>query len=214
MGIAVFMLAMIVAFYLGYDKSAFFSPFTAKTPPKAVTGPAAKRQNTSPDAKERNPSHTFKPDAVRVSESTAHPPKPDERQPPEGASGERQREISSAPAESPAAGDEGAGLSSKDQRIFRQLSSGDPEQIRAAARRLYQHRFDNPILLDIAAEVLKDQYRISSGSWLHVDAMAWVCKALGRSGKPQYRQLLDTVANSAPSRKLSGYARKSIRELQ
>ena len=45
-------------------------------------------------------------------------------------------------------------------------------------------------------------------------AMAWLCKALGKSGRLKYLPLLKQVASDAPSRKLKGYAQKSVNQMQ
>jgi hypothetical protein len=47
----------------------------------------------------------------------------------------------------------------------------------------------------------------------HIDAMSWLCKALGSSGMGKYRSTLSTVANNAPHKKLKGHAEKSLNEL-
>ena len=210
MGIAAYVLAVIIAFNLGFYRSELFSPSISKSPPVRASGPAAKPENAALESINGVPSNASTETVDSAPVPTTYPEKPVERLSPESKSVNLEREASSTPT----AGKEGLPLRPEDQRTLRQLNSGNPELIRAAARRLYKKQFENPILLDHAAEVLKKQYRQSPGTWLHVDAMAWICKALGRSGKPQYRQLLDTVAASAPSRKLSGYARKSSRELQ
>ena len=216
MGSAGYVLALVFAFNLGFHKGEPISQSITKAPDIGVTSPGAMSESA--------PSGSNKPLPTSASNTTADktPVKVEDGEAPAGSPlpekepARPENEAPSLPSSPvhPAANDEDPGLSAADQRILRQLKSGSPEQIRAAARRLYEQRYESPLLLDLAAEVLKGQYRNPSGSWLHVDAMAWICKALGRSGNPKYRWLLDNVSRNAPSRKLRGYAGKSSRVLQ
>lgn len=45
----------------------------------------------------------------------------------------------------------------------------------------------------------------------NADEMSWMCKALAASGDPQYRELLDEVAEKSPSIKVKRYAKESSR---
>jgi hypothetical protein len=103
-------------------------------------------------------------------------------------------------------------LNKSDRKIYNQLRSNDPDKIRQAAKYLYKGRYQNKSLLDTAAYVLEAGYR-KQPSNTHVDAMAWICKALGNSSQKKYQPLLKQVASGAPSRKLKGYADKASRRL-
>lgn len=103
-------------------------------------------------------------------------------------------------------------LNKSDQKRYNQLRSNDPDKVRQAAKYLYKGRYQHKSLLDTAAYVLEAGYK-NQPSNTHVDAMAWICKALGQSGQKKYRALLKQVASGAPSRKLKGYADKAARRL-
>ena len=100
-----------------------------------------------------------------------------------------------------------------DYKIYKKLRSGIPDNVRAAAKYLYKGQYRNPELLNIAATILKRGYKKNKNK-THIDAMAWLCKALGKSGKKKYLPLLNRVAKTSLSRKLKGYAKKSARQLQ
>jgi hypothetical protein len=65
----------------------------------------------------------------------------------------------------------------------------------------------------VEQELLKG-YQASGGDRGAVDAMAWLCKALGASGNGKYRGTLQTVAQKAPHRKLQKYAEQSLGQLR
>ena len=101
-----------------------------------------------------------------------------------------------------------AKLSDADQRLLDNLNSDQATQIREAAKYLYRGRFQSRSLMDQAAQVLEQQYNKSATDNYHVDAMAWICKALWASGDGKYVAVLDVVAEKAESTKLKKYAAK------
>lgn len=77
---------------------------------------------------------------------------------------------------------------------------------RLAARAIYHEKRIDPDLLALAAEKLE---RLNSRSILDKqedDTGAWLCKALGESGDPEYIALLATIAGSTQHRKIKKYA--------
>ncbi len=99
-------------------------------------------------------------------------------------------------------------LSAADQKLMNDLVSGDPIRIRTAAKYLYRGRYENSLVMDKAAEVLNSSYNNSSRDPMHVDAMAWICKALWVSKETRHIPLLREVGREAKSSKLRSYARK------
>ncbi len=70
-----------------------------------------------------------------------------------------------------------------------------------------------PVVFDAIEQVLLKGYATKTRNKNHVDAMAWLCKALGASGKAKYKGTLTTVSRKAPSRKLRGYAKKALNSM-
>nr|CBX31829.1 hypothetical protein N47_N26540 [uncultured Desulfobacterium sp.] len=76
-----------------------------------------------------------------------------------------------------------------------------------------QYRNDTRIL-DVVNEELLKSYNSSADDRDFVDAMAWLCNALGASGQSKYISTLETVSNNALNRKLKKYALKNQRRLR
>ncbi len=99
-------------------------------------------------------------------------------------------------------------LSAADQGLMDDLASGDAVRIRTAAKYLYRGRYQSPVVMDKAAAVLLEKYNEACRDAMHVDSMAWICKALWVSGEEKYLPSLRTVENEAASLKLRKYAFK------
>lgn len=99
-------------------------------------------------------------------------------------------------------------LSSADQGLMDDLASGAAVRIRTAAKYLYRGRYESPVVMDRAAEVLLEKYNEACRDAMHVDSMAWICKALWVSGEEKYLPSLRTVESQATSPKLRKYAFK------
>ena len=84
-----------------------------------------------------------------------------------------------------------AALSGSEKGYVEQLVHGDWVAIRSAAQSLYGNT--NTEVLDVAAEVLLERYPYAAESRGAVDAMAWVCRALGASNNSRYRPILEQV---------------------
>jgi len=105
------------------------------------------------------------------------------------------------------------GLTGKTQKYLKQIKSGNALQQRDAAKRIIRARlFDTKVMDVVASQLLKD-FNKKPRDRYHIDAMAWICKALGASGNSKYRDTLSTVMKDAKSRKLRGYAKKSLGQL-
>ena len=97
----------------------------------------------------------------------------------------------------------------KKSMLDRIASENSTTKVRAIKEVGKRRVVDATTLDAIEAELLKG-YEIKVRDGYHVDAMAWCCTILGRSGKEQYRETLDEVAAYAVSPKLQAYAVKGI----
>jgi len=69
-------------------------------------------------------------------------------------------------------------------------------------------------LLDIVNDELLKGYNGNSNDRNFVEAMAWLCNALGASGQSRYAATLEKVSQEAQNRKLQKYALKNLRHLR
>lgn len=86
-------------------------------------------------------------------------------------------------------------LDAAGERYARQMVNGGPISIKQAAEDMFHTGASDQGTLDVAAEVLAQNYAKAEGR-TEADAMAWVCKALGKSGNGRYKVLLDQAAKS------------------
>lgn len=104
-------------------------------------------------------------------------------------------------------------LTEKQKKYIRMLQSQSSRQYKDAAKRIMRSRTTDTVLYDAVEKALLENFRKSSADRHHIDAMAWLCKALGASGNKKYRSTLNLVATQSNSRKLNGYAQKSLNKL-
>jgi hypothetical protein len=98
------------------------------------------------------------------------------------------------------------------QRYVDQLVQGGPVSIRQAAQSMYHSGVRDTEVLDVAAEVLLQNYR-SASSNNDTDAYAWVCKALGTSGNGRYKPVIAEVVANSNNRKLDRHCAKAEKDL-
>jgi hypothetical protein len=98
-------------------------------------------------------------------------------------------------------------------RYIDQLVNGDLETKKVAAESMYRIKEKDREVLDVAAEVLLQNYNEESGSKTAIDTYAWVCKALGVSGDGKYRGVLTEVSVDAENKKLRKYCKKAMKGL-
>lgn len=115
--------------------------------------------------------------------------------------------VKSAPVKVP------ANISAEEKRYAGMFNSDSSVDIRNAAKNLYHRYSSSGYLASVAEQCLLKNYKEQNRDNMHVDAMAWLCKALARTGDSRFAETLQTVADSAPSRKLRTYAQKSLRQL-
>ena len=97
------------------------------------------------------------------------------------------------------------------EEVLKLLSSDDPEDLRLAARALL---FQAPVPvadLDAVASKIAAGRSIKGGQT--GDALAWLCKVLGKSGNGRYRPFLEDTAASAVDSTLRHYARVAAEAL-
>lgn len=98
------------------------------------------------------------------------------------------------------------------QRYIDQLTKGGMVSIKQAAQSIYKTSLRDTEVLDVAAEVLLQRY--PTASHRDIDALAWVCRALGNSRNSRYYTTLDEVTNNPNTqRKLRKYAKKGLNQL-
>jgi len=100
-------------------------------------------------------------------------------------------------------------LSGKAAQYARQLRSGNALSQRDAAKRIIRARMFQTALMNEVEKALLKGYK-KDGGRNQIDAMSWLCKVLGASGNSRYRKTLSRVAKEGSSRKLRGYASKSL----
>lgn len=97
---------------------------------------------------------------------------------------------------------------------LQRLRSPDDAQKRLAARTIVKRFPQHPRLLEAAKEELLAGYTAKPDENLHVDAMAWLCRALGHSGQSVYLPTLEKVAAESPSRKIKKFAEAAAADLR
>lgn len=93
---------------------------------------------------------------------------------------------------------------------MKMLSVDDVFVQRLAARAIFNERRLDDDLLALAAEKLEGYYKQSYMDGETMDTAAWLCKAIGQSGKSEYKKLLVKVERETQHPKIKKYARKYI----
>ncbi len=102
--------------------------------------------------------------------------------------------------------------SSEEMRYGDMLQNGSLNEIRNVAKNIYYRYYSSDYLTGLAEQALLEKYS-NNPTKLQIDAMAWLCKALGRTGDPRFSETLRTVAQDAPHQKLRRHAEKSLEQL-
>lgn len=101
-----------------------------------------------------------------------------------------------------------------ESRYVKMLRSANLRSKTDAAKLIVREGVKDTAVLDVVEQELLKGYQASGDDRGAVDAMAWLCKALGASGNGKYRGTLKTVADKAPHRKLQKYAEQSLGQLR
>ncbi len=99
------------------------------------------------------------------------------------------------------------------RRVLNMLQASEGALIRLGGKRIYAKYWDNEQLLEVAKNKLLQDYKASGLDATHVDALAWLCKALGKSGKLDYKAVLEEVAANSDYRKITKYAKKNAQNI-
>jgi len=100
-------------------------------------------------------------------------------------------------------------LDAASQRYIDQMTQGGMGSVRDAAQSMYNTGETNTQVLDVAAEVLLQNYTKGSD----YDTLAWVAKALGKSKNGRYYSALKEVADSKTDKKLTKYTEAAMKQI-
>jgi hypothetical protein len=95
--------------------------------------------------------------------------------------------------------------------MLRSSNLGDKANGAKIVAKLYK---SDSRLLDIVNDELLKGYNSNLNDRNYVEAMAWLCNALGASGQARYASTLEKVSQDTPNRKLQKYALKNLRHLR
>ncbi len=79
------------------------------------------------------------------------------------------------------------------------------------AKKIMRNSVEDPAVLDVLEKLLLEMYNEKPRNRNHVDAVAWMVKALGAPVLPQYKETIKKIAKEAKSKKVRGYAKKTLR---
>jgi len=82
--------------------------------------------------------------------------------------------------------------------------------MRDAAKITSRNPFSGDAVTDAISEELLKACTSASSSRTMIDALSWMCKALGASGNAKYKATLNQVIETGTSSKLKNYAKKSL----
>ena len=98
----------------------------------------------------------------------------------------------------------------KQQRVKNMLSTSDLELVRVGAKRVYYaHSMDTSVVGAAVKRLEKELFTESTGK-LKADTVAWLIKAVGRSGNPLYKELLEEISLTNESAKIRKHAKKAL----
>jgi hypothetical protein len=95
------------------------------------------------------------------------------------------------------------------ERLANMLKSDDAELVRIAAKRIHHEHNYQPELLALLNTSIEQNYQKNLDRD-HLDAIAWVCRALAGSRAAEYKATIEKVASGATEKKLRGYAKKYL----
>ncbi|MHB1348867.1 MAG: caspase family protein [Desulfobulbaceae bacterium] len=177
-----------------------------ESPPAEAGGAEASR----PEPKEAAPAMQEPPPATKQSVPPEEPAA-SEPPPPRIAPLLRKKTLVAAipppaPVISPA-----PALAPEIEQYLRMLQGANTVEKRRAAKLLYDHYPYGSAVLRAVSDELRKGYNSNLRDKQHVDAMAWLCRILGRSRDDAYLPTVREVLMKTDSRKIRKYAGKSIR---
>jgi len=78
------------------------------------------------------------------------------------------------------------------------------------AKKIIRNRVKDPAVLDVLEKLVLEMYDEKPRDRNHVDAVAWMIKALGAPVLPQYKATIEKIAKEAKNKKIRGYAKKTL----
>jgi hypothetical protein len=107
-----------------------------------------------------------------------------------------------------------AALDEAEKMYVDRLLKGSWVSLRDVAQSLYNTGNANTEVLDITAETLLERYQRAGEDRDAVDAVSWMCRALGASGNSRYRPVLERIENDkSVHRKGRGHCEKAAKGL-
>ena len=100
------------------------------------------------------------------------------------------------------------------EEITEMLRSSNLRYKTKGAQYIVKYYRTDPGLLEVAETELLKGYMKRTRDRHYIEAMAWLCNALGRSGLVQYKDTLQEVMRNAGHRKIRSYAKKNYRLLK
>ena len=79
-----------------------------------------------------------------------------------------------------------------------------------AAKYIYKRYNDELKMTDLVDKEILKNYETTTKNKYEIDALAWMCKTLGISGRDKYKNTLQTVAQRAKNQKLRKYGKFSL----
>ncbi len=106
-------------------------------------------------------------------------------------------------------------LSSEVNKYINMLKSNSITLKRDAAKSIYRGKFSEKPLFDALSDQLLKEYQTASlKDRNQLDALAWMCKALGSSGMVEYKSTLNQIIENSSNIKLVSNAKKGLGMLQ
>ncbi len=91
---------------------------------------------------------------------------------------------------------------------MKMMNTDDPQVQRLSARAIFHQRLQDSDLLALVAKKVEGSFLDPALSGDAQDAVAWMCKAIGQSGTPEYSDLLSRVVAETPHKKIRKHASK------
>lgn len=102
------------------------------------------------------------------------------------------------------------GRAAERKRVENMLNSQQFDLLRLGAKLAYKNYTHDEGVMNLVEKQLL-QYYETTGDKVFVDAMGHLCKALGGSGNPAYRETMEKVANAAAEKKVRKYGARYLK---
>lgn len=107
-----------------------------------------------------------------------------------------------------------AALDEAEKMYVDRMLKGSWVSLRDVAQSIYNTGNTNTEVLDVQAETLLERYQRAGEDRDAVDAVSWMCRALGASGNSRYRPVLERIENDkSVHRKGRGHCEKAAKGL-